>query len=788
MKLPSRLCAVLVVLLLSPFFAGSVSAQVTGLQAVAPSSAEDTVASSEAADEGHGEALSLDAASEALIKVLQDPASRQALIDRLQQLPAATPVSGGSAESTAAPDSQVGEGPEESSDAAFAVRLGQYTRVIVDDARDAVARISHALSGFVLLAKGDVQVRWDKAQQAVLEVAVVLVAAIAVFLLGQRILARLFRSHLLRARRGGAVVRLFLLVLTTGVDLLTVVVGWGAGYAVALAGFAALENGVSLLESLTLNAFLVTGLAKVALRLVFAPGRGELRLLPFKDDTARYWSSRLGFVFSWIGYGLMLGVPVANLTVSFVLGNAVRYVVVILATLFLLALVRRNRHRVANGIKEYAGDMSSELVQKALSRLADFWHVGAYLYVLMVFGVWISRPFDAVAIVMRATGYSVLTIMGGFLLSFMVTRAITGGIRLPEGVKETLPALEGRLNAFVPRILKLIRLLVFIITLLVLLSVWGIIDLDAWVNSPTGLDLMSRYSSAALVLLAAFAIWLAVMSWVDLRLREQAGYVVTARVRTLFQLFRNAFTVVIIVMATLLSLSEIGIDIGPLIAGAGVVGLAISFGAQTLVKDIITGAFIQIENAINEGDVVTVGGITGAVERLTVRSVRLRDVEGTTHIVPFSSVDMVSNFMRDFSYHVAIIGVSYDTDVKKAKAAMEEAFLRLRDSELGSEIIDDLEMHGVVNLGESSVDIRARIKTIPGSQWKVGRAYNEFVKEVFDEQCIEIPFPQVTYHAAAPVAASALIGGLAGEVDEEEADETNDAGSGQSASDGASDD
>ncbi len=742
------------------FGTGSTSAQLMQL----PSSGTSEASSKEEADgSGAGEA-SLGAASDALIKVLQDPASREALIEQLRKLPAAqqnadanggqvNPQETGPTDQGQTPDTAGREAAGETGqreDETFAVWLGQQTRVFVDDVKGTLERLGHGLRGFVLLANGDVQVRWERARQAVLEVAVVMISAVAMFLIGQKILGRILQRSVREAPKGGVVRRLALLVSTTSGDILTVVVGWAAGYGAALVEFGNLESGVSLLESLALNAFMVTGLAKVALRLAFAPKRPQLRLLPLKDDTASYWSKRLGFVLSWAGYGLMLGVPVANLTVSFVVGNAVRVVVVLSASAFLLMLVHHNHARVARGIKDYAQRLSSELASRSLKRLADFWHLAAYLYVLVVFGVWISRPFDAVTIIVKATGYSVLAIMGGFLLSFIMTRAITGGVRLPQNLKESLPALEGRLNAFVPRILKIFRLLVFIATVIFLLDIWGVTNFGEWLASPTGSDLIGRYSSAVLVLLVSFGIWLAVMSWVDLRLREQAGYIVTARVRTLFQLFRNAFTVVIIVMAALLALSELGVDIGPLIAGAGVVGLAISFGAQTLVKDIITGAFIQIENAINEGDVVTVGGTTGVVERLTVRSVRLRDLDGTTHIVPFSSVDLVSNFMRDFSYHVALIGVSYDTDIKKAKAAMEEAFNRLKEGEQGQRIIGDLEMHGVTNFGDSAIDIRARIKTTPGDQWATGRAYNEYVKDVFDEWGIEIPFPQVTYHSATP--------------------------------------
>ncbi|MEP4031337.1 mechanosensitive ion channel domain-containing protein [Roseibium polysiphoniae] len=702
---------------------------------------------------------SLDAASEALIKVLQNPESRDALILRLKELPSdqtgETSASGAAqaaSEGTASASQTDGDAAATGNDQTFAVRLGQYTRSTVDSAGASFARVRHALNGLVLLANGDVQVRWEKARQATIEVVLVLGVAFVVFLLGQRLLHMFFQRYVLKAQYGGVVMRVFLLAVTTLADLLTVGAGWAAGNSAALFTFGGLESGASLLESLALNAFLMTGVAKVGLRFVFAPERPMLRLLPFDDASAVYWAKRLGFVVSFFGYGLMLGVPVANLTVSFVVGNAVRVLVVLLAAVFLLALVRKNSRHVAEGIKTYAQNLSSDLAQRILVGVAEVWHWLAYLYILMVLGVWMSRPFDAVAIVMQATGYSILTIMGGFLVSLAITRTITGGIRLPEDVRTNLPALETRLNTFLPRMLRILRFVVFVLTVLVLLEIWGVLSLSNWLTSPSGVELLGRYGSAALVLLVAFAIWLAVMSWVDLRLREHAGYVVTARVRTLFQLFRNAFTVVIIVMAALLSLSEIGIDIAPLIAGAGVVGLAISFGAQTLVKDIITGAFIQIENAINEGDVVTVGGVTGTVERLTVRSVRMRDLEGTTHIVPFSSVDMVSNFMRDFSYHVAIIGVSYDTDIKHAKAALLEAFQRLQQSEYGGRIIGDLEMHGVTNFGDSAIDIRVRIKTTPGDQWSTGRAYNEFVKEVFDELGIEIPFPQVTYHSAVPAA------------------------------------
>lgn len=577
-----------------------------------------------------------------------------------------------------------------------------------------------------------------------------LASAYAAFWVGQIIARRIYPKMAVRARYGGGLTRAFVLIVSTVIDGLTVALGIGVGYFVALTGYGGLDTGVTIQESLALNAFFITGMSNVALRFVFAPRRPELRLLPFTNEAAEYWYSRLRIFMYWNNVGVFLIVPVANLAVSFVLGNALRFLIVLTGMLYLMVLIKNNRVKVRDGAKAYAETMQSVLAQRALSNLGALWHLGAYGYVIAVFVVWVTRPFDATTIILRATALSVLTIMAGMLISLVMTRAIKGGIRLPDDVNRKLPALQYRLNAFVPRLLKIVRYIVFLGTILLLMDIWGVLGVIDWLTSEVGSNLVSSYGAAIVVLLVAFIVWLAVMSWIDLRLQSRAGYIVSARERTLFQLFRNAFTVIIIVMAVLLALSEIGVNIGPLIAGAGVVGLAISFGAQTLVKDIITGAFIQIENAINEGDVVTVAGITGTVEGITIRSVRMRDLDGTTHIIPFSSVDMVSNFMRGFSYHVALIGVSYDTDITHAKDAMIEAFRRLQETDFKSKIFGDLEMHGVTAFGASSIDIRARIKTTPGDQWGVGRAYNEFIKQVFDERDIEIPFPQVTYHAGTP--------------------------------------
>jgi small-conductance mechanosensitive channel len=191
-------------------------------------------------------------------------------------------------------------------------------------------------------------------------------------------------------------------------------------------------------------------------------------------------------------------------------------------------------------------------------------------------------------------------------------------------------------------------------------------------------------------------------------------------------------------------LGELGISIAPLLASAGVLGLAIGFGAQRMVEDIIGGLFIQFENAVNVGDVVLAAGITGTVEKLTIRSVGLRDLHGVYHVVPFSAVTTVSNLTKGFGFHVADISIAYREDIDAAKAEMLAAFDDLRaDPDLSGKVIGELEWFGVVSLGDSRVVLRARLRTGPGEQWALGRAYNERIKRRFDAAGIQIPFPQL---------------------------------------------
>jgi len=218
------------------------------------------------------------------------------------------------------------------------------------------------------------------------------------------------------------------------------------------------------------------------------------------------------------------------------------------------------------------------------------------------------------------------------------------------------------------------------------------------------------------------------------------------RSATIAGLLRSLGTVLVVMMAGLLTLN-IFIEIGPILAGAGVLGLAVSFGAQSLVKDVIAGFFILLENQFAVGDNIEVAGKAGTVELMTLRIVQLRDLEGILHTVPNGQIGTVSNKTRAWSRAVVDVGVSYGVPVDKALAVIADEARLFAADEAWVELLDDApEVVGVQSLGDSSVVIRTLIRTRPGSQWAAGREFRRRLKNRLDREGIEIPFPQRTVH------------------------------------------
>ena len=222
-------------------------------------------------------------------------------------------------------------------------------------------------------------------------------------------------------------------------------------------------------------------------------------------------------------------------------------------------------------------------------------------------------------------------------------------------------------------------------------------------------------------------------------LRERRG-------QTISQLLRSVGRVVVFAVALLLTFN-VFIDIGPILAGAGILGLAVSFGAQSLVKDVISGFFILFENQFAIGDVIEVAGKSGVVEKMTLRVVVLRDGEGIMHVVPNSEIKVVSNKTRGWSRAVVDVGVPYDESVDRALEVLrDEAAQFSTDKSWGSQLDGPVEVLGVESLSDSAVVLRTMIRTQPGSQWTVAREFRRRIKNRFDQEKLEIPFPQRRVH------------------------------------------
>jgi len=700
-----------------------------------------------------------------LIEVLEDDTQRAELLEKLK-------AAGAGSDTT--PDAIVETletaTAEEPDDLSFGRRIALVTQEVAEGVAGQLGAVWTQVTGasavFDGLSGNETSVLLD----ALRELALVIIGTVLVFIVLRRIAKGIYARMGGRARDSGWIRTVGLFAVSSIMDALIVIVAWAAGYALAVLALGDFGT-IGIRQTLYLNAFLLVELAKVGARMILSPSSGALRILPVTDRAARYMSRRLGLIIGVIGYGMLLAVPIINVNVSFAAGRAVSALIAFAVLAFAVFLVIRNRRAVADWIlgdktrlakapdaepAEVHPEIDAELQADAeaaaphrrhgpLAYLARNWHWPALLYLLVLFFVVLARPGDAAFQTLLGSGQVAVIALLGLLLSGVLTRAMVRGVQVPEGLSARLPLLERRLNRFVPKVLYILRLVIFAAVVLLALNAISLIDLRGWMVSQFGIRATGAIFSVALVLLASFLVWLALTSWVDYRLNPEFGQVATARERTLLTLLRNAATIALIIITLMFVLSELGLDIAPLLASAGVLGLAIGFGAQKMVQDIITGVFIQLENAMNVGDVVTVGGTTGSVERLTIRSASLRDVQGVYHIIPFSSVDMVSNYVKDFGYYVCDMGIAYREDTEEAKQAMIDAFEILRsDPEQAEAIIGDFEYFGVNSLGDSAVVLRARIKCAPGKQWGVGREYNGIVKRVFDERGIEIPFPQQT--------------------------------------------
>ncbi|APH59565.1 mechanosensitive ion channel domain-containing protein [Granulibacter bethesdensis] len=661
-----------------------------------------------------------------LVKILEDDKARARLIERLKK--------------TATADEKADVSPPEP----VAVHLANFSALLFQHLRSFLSVWQMAFRELLEVLHGTSRLFSWHVLMIFRNMAGVAAGTFAAFYAVRWIAARLSTPVWLH-RPGsfaGKVLRLLTIVL---LDVGTVVIAWLAGEELALL----IEDGANVTagQEMFLRSFLLVESFRVALRAIFTPRLPHLRFLKMgtlseANHRARLWYSWLAWSASVFGYSFLMVIPLME-TVSIDGGRALETLTVLSALIVAIwfCIIQRREGRIALTRLTNHGSLesASDIFAKLGAVIAAIWHAVVTLWLTALFICWLSMPW-LLPFVLRASIYSVVILLvGGFALSRLAL--LHNDVPVADRLKRAIPLLNIWLRRLINPLRRILRLTVFVVTVLGLLQVWAVVDVVGWLQTDAGKFTLSAGISVLIVLGCSAAIYLLVISWIEKRLLQGEEHGISSRERTLLSLFRNAFSITMAVIVVLAILSQLGVNTAPLLAGAGVFGLAIGFGSQKLVQDIINGMFIQFENAMNEGDVVEAAGIQGTVEKLTIRSVAIRSVDGIYHLIPFSSVDRVSNHNRIFSMHAAVVRIGHRASIPDTKAAMFEAFDRLMQTEHAGSIIGTLDMQGVIDLSPAIISIRARIKTLPGEQWIIGRAYNEIVKNVLEEHGIEIAVP-----------------------------------------------
>ena len=526
-----------------------------------------------------------------------------------------------------------------------------------------------------------------------------------------------------------------------GERLLTAVAGVLLGV-VPLAAFA-----VASFAALSVAALPQTA-AELVLAVVYASGAARLAMLALRavlaSDAAGLlaWLRRLvlAVVYGWL---------VCEVARIFALPSAPYRLLVDLVGLAVLvvavAMVLRNRETVRNRLR---GDGSG-----IGARLADIWHVVAVAYLAAVFLVWAAAVEGGFAYIGAASAWTVAAVAAARLADLGVLRLVEAATRWEVRADSRFPGVKARADRYVPVLRKCLRTAVWLIAAIAALEAWRAPVLDL-LAAPVGERIVGALVRIALVLGVFLVLWealcLAIERYLDARDEDGNPMERSGRARTLLPLLRRTSAVLLLTVGGLTAASELGIDIAPLLAGVGIAGLAIGFGAQTLVKDVITGLFIVMENQVAVGEYVSVAGHSGTVEALSIRTIRLRDLSGTVHVVPFGEVGTVENLTRDYSYALIDAGVGYSEDTDRVSDVLREIAAGMEgDESWRHRVIPPFEVFGVQELGDSAVIVRCRFKTPPMHQWAVAREFRRRMKKRFDELGIEIPFPHRTVYFGA---------------------------------------
>ena len=538
-------------------------------------------------------------------------------------------------------------------------------------------------------------------------------------------------------------------------ELLPVAATLAAGYAVLGAGLAS-NPATRLVILALLHAYVLARVTTSIARTLVGPG--DPRLLPADDLTAVFilrWLRRIAGV-AFFGYalaqiGLLLGLYYGAY-------EALLKLVGLIVCILLIIMVLRCRVPVARSIR--ADDAATGGVAMLRNRLARVWHLLAITYLVALWIVWALQVRDGFSLLLRVSLATAVILTLARFAALIATSALARATAVPPHLAERYPGLEDRIRTYHPLVRAIVQIIIGAIAVVVLLESWGIDSLAWFAGGRLGARLLSALIVILVTLGLALLAWEATNGSVERylnRLTRESQAARAARLRTLLPMFRTTLLVALCLLAGLMILSEIGVNIAPLLAGAGVVGIAVGFGSQKLVQDVITGMFLLLENTMQVGDSVTLASLSGTVEKLSVRTIRLRALDGSVHVIPFSSVTTVTNLTRDYGYAVLDVEVSVNEEPDRICDAIRDVGREMRGEERWQLAIrDDMEVMGVDRFLATTYVVRARMRTTPAQRWAVQREFNRRIKLRVDQ--LEIETPMTSYkalHRAPPADAPA---------------------------------
>ncbi len=499
--------------------------------------------------------------------------------------------------------------------------------------------------------------------------------------------------------------------------------------------------------------------AMAVFRVLFSPDDAHLRILGVSDENANYlwiWMRRFAIYafFYFMATRLLLWTDTAQHYFSHLCGLLLIPFPAML-TVFILQIAREIRMKPKREMEEHgAVEGSSEKRKNPLVKaLIRWWPILAAGYTWAIFLSLMFQYEKGFEYLFEATLGTVVTVLFMLLCLRALDLTFRRFFRINERLKQRFPGLEEKTNRYVLIVRKGLAVAVAIVGSGMIGEIWGV-PVSDFVASDTGGLIILR--AVAIIITVAVVVSIIEMcnAFSAYLLKGKKGKrkkEITQKQKTLVPVIRTAINIGVGFVGGIIVLDRFGVNTTPILAGAGIVGLAVGFGSQTLVKDLINGLFILFEDSIRVGDWAMVGKQGGMVESVGLRTVKLRDMNGTVHVIPNSTIDSLSNYSKVFSRTVMDIGIAYREDVDEVMGILKELGDELqKDPEYGPSILEPLEIFGLDRFEDSAVIIRARFKTKPLKQWGVKREFYRRMKRVFDERGIEIPFPHQTLYMGEP--------------------------------------